>query len=250
MCAMKKATLASFIALAGLASLAPAADEGFQSLFDGKTLTGWHTSAQTGHSAASQHKTAGRWVVEDGAIVGSQDVPGNGGIVLTDESFGDFEVALEMRNDFGPDSGLFLRSTEDGTAYQAMIDYHADGNLMGVYGEGALGGRPHVQNFSFGKLVTEIVPVAGTPVPLPVDPSQWPSFWKHGQWNELRARIVGNPPTITTWINGKRFMEVQETEKRHPDSGRIALQVHGGGDFTKQYVRYRAIRVKRLSPAK
>jgi hypothetical protein len=247
---MKKTSLAPFLVLALLASLASAADEGFQSLFDGKTLTGWHTSAQTGHSVTSQHKTPGRWVVEDGAIVGSQDVPGNGGIVLTDESFGDFEVALEMRNDFGPDSGLFLRSTEDGSAYQAMIDYHADGNLMGVYGEGALGGKPHVQNFSFGKVVTEIVPVAGAPVPLPVDPSQWASFWRHGQWNELRARIVGNPPTITTWINGKRFMEVQETEKRHPDSGRIALQVHGGGDFTKQYVRYRAIRVKRLSPAK
>ena len=121
---------------------------------------------------------------------------------------------------------------------------------MGVYGEGALGGKPHVQNFSFGKLVTEIVPVAGTPVPLPVDPRQWPSFWKHGQRNELRARIVGNPPTITTWINGKRFMEAKETETGHPDTGRIALQVHGGGDFTKQYVRYRAIRVKRLAPAK
>jgi hypothetical protein len=52
------------------------------------------------------------------------------------------------------------------------------------------------------------------------------------------------------WINEKRFMEVKETEKRHPETGKIALQVHGGGDFTKQYVRYRAIRVKRLAPAK
>ena len=97
---------------------------------------GWHASAQTGHSAASKHQTGGRWVVEDGAIMGSQDIPGNGGILITDEKFGDFEVVLEMNNDFGPDSGLFLRSTEDGTAYQAMIDYHANGNLMGVYGEG------------------------------------------------------------------------------------------------------------------
>ena len=47
--------------------------------------------------------------------------------------------SLEMKNDFGPDSGLFLRSTEDGKAWQAMIDYHKDGNLMGIYGEG-LGG--------------------------------------------------------------------------------------------------------------
>jgi len=100
-----------------------ASPDGFTSIFDGKTLNGWHASAKTGHSSASQHKSGGRWFVEDGAIVGSQDIPGNGGILITDEQFGDYEVVLEMNNDFGPDSGLFLRSTEDGTAYQAMIDY-------------------------------------------------------------------------------------------------------------------------------
>ncbi|KKL83007.1 hypothetical protein LCGC14_1979060, partial [marine sediment metagenome] len=35
-------------------------------------------------------------------------------------------------------------------------------------------------------------------------------------------------------------------EKRHPDTGGIALQVHGGGDYTKQFVRYRKVRVKEL----
>ena len=97
----------------------------FEPIFDGKTLDGWHASAQTGHSRKSGNKSGGRWVVEDGAIVGSQDIPGNGGIFITDEQFGDFEIVLEMNNDFGPDSGLFLRSTEKGTCYQAMIDYHA-----------------------------------------------------------------------------------------------------------------------------
>ena len=77
---------------------------------------------------------------------------------------------------------------------------------------------------------------------------KWPEFWKHGQWNELRARIVGNPPKITTWIKGVKFMEWTETEKRLPDNGGIALQVHGGGDSTKQFVRYRNIRVKPLGP--
>ena len=33
---------------------------------------------------------------------------------------------------------------------------------------------------------------------------------------------------------------------REPDDGRIALQVHGGGDYTKQFVRYRNVRVKVL----
>ena len=63
-------------------------DAGFVSIFDGKTLKGWHVSAKTGHSGASDHKTGGRWVVEDGAIIGSQDTPGNGGIVITDKQPG------------------------------------------------------------------------------------------------------------------------------------------------------------------
>jgi len=220
-------------------------DAGFVPIFDGKTLSGWHTSAQSGHSNASKHKTAGRWVVEDGAIIGSQDIPGNGGIVLTDKPYGNFEVALEMNNDFVPDSGLFLRSTEKGQAYQYMIDYHANGNLAGVYGEGLSGGI-HRRNFTFLDKVTEIKQ-DDCPFPLPVKPADWAEFWKHGQWNELRARIVGNPPTITTWINGVRFMEFTDSEKRHPDTGGIALQVHGGGgDLTKYFVRYRNIRVKPL----
>jgi hypothetical protein len=220
-------------------------EAGFVSIFDGKNLDGWHTSAQTGHSRASKNKSGGRWVVEDGAIIGSQDIPNNGGIVITDKQYGDFEVALEMNNDFVPDSGLFLRSTERGQAYQYMIDYHAGGNLAGVYGEGLSGGI-HLRNFDFLEKVTDIR-AKDCPFPLPVSPADWPEFWKHGQWNELRARIVGNPPTITTWINGVRFMEFTDSEKRHPDTGGIALQVHGGGgDLTGQFVRYRKVRVKEL----
>jgi hypothetical protein len=226
------------------------AEEGFTPIFDGKSLAGWHASAKTGHSRASKNTTGGRWFVEDGVLMGSQDIPGNGGILITDEQFGDYEVALEMRNDFGPDSGLFLRSTEDGTAFQAMIDYHAKGNLMGIYGEGGLGAKPNVMNFAFGEKVTEIREIISPVVPsLPVAVESWAKFWRHGEWNELRARIVGNPPHIETWINGVKFCDWQETERRHPDTGGIALQVHGGGDLTKQFVRYRNIRVKKITPA-
>src|SRR5207302_876466 len=162
----------------------------------------------------------------------------------TDKHYGSFEVALEMKNDFGPDSGLFLRCDEKGKCYQAMIDYHAKGNLMGIYGEG-IGGQPHVRNFDFLDHV-EKIKKHDAPFPLPVSPEQWPSFRKHGTWNELRARITGNPPALTTWIRGVKFMEYTDTKKRLPDKGGIALQVHGGGDYTRQFVRYRNIRVKVL----
>lgn len=220
-------------------------DAGFQPIFNGKNLDGWHVSAATGHSGASKNKSGGRWVVENGAIIGSQDIPNNGGIVITDKAYGNFEIVLEMNNDFVPDSGLFLRSTERGQAYQYMIDYHAGGNLAGVYGEGLSGGI-HRRNFSFLDKVTDIKQDE-CPFPLPVKPADWPKFWKHGEWNELRARIVSNPPKIVTWINRVRFMEFEDNEKRHGNTGGIALQVHGGGgDLTKQFVRYRNIRVKTL----
>jgi hypothetical protein len=228
-----------------------AAEPGWIALFDGKSLDGWHVSAKSGHSRNSTNTSGGRWVVEDDAIVGSQDIPGNGGIILTDREFGDFEVVVEMKNDFGPDSGLFLRSTEDGKAYQAMIDYHSGGNLMGIYGEG-LGGKPHIRNYSFKGTVTDIdvKPMGDPQVPFPILPDAWPSFWRHGQWNELRARIVGGAkPTITTWINGVKISEWTETEARHPARGRIALQVHGGGapaDYDGKFVRYRGVHVREL----
>lgn len=221
-------------------------DAGFVTIFDGKSLDGWHVSAKTGHSRTTKNQSGGKWEIKDGAIVGSQDVPGNGGIVITDKKYTDFEVVLEMNNDDGPDSGLFLRSTDDGKCYQAMIDYHKGGNLMGIYGEG-IGGKPHVANFAFTNDVTEIKVTDYKAFPCPVSAEDWPKFWKHGEWNELRARVVGNPPRITTWIKGVKFMDFTDTEKRLSDSGGIALQVHGGGDYTKQFVRYRKIRVKELA---
>jgi hypothetical protein len=155
----------------GQADNAPAQKDkgdGYVSLFDGKSLKGWHISAQSGHSNKSKNKTGGRWVVEDGAIVGSQD------------------EATKIKEDKYPE------------------------------------------------------------FPLPVSPEKWPEFWKHGQWNELKARIEGNPPKITTWIKGVKFMEYTDTMKRLPDKGGIGLQVHGGGDYTKQFVRYRNLKVKTL----
>src|SRR4051812_83038 len=62
-------------------------ETGFVTIFDGKTLNGWKVSAKTGHSRVSKNKSGGKWVVQDGAIVGSQDVPGNGGIIITEKEY-------------------------------------------------------------------------------------------------------------------------------------------------------------------
>jgi hypothetical protein len=263
---MQRILLLPVVALSAAAFMLPATPagekkkgDGYVAIFDGKSLDGWHVSAKSGHSKKSEFKSGGKWVVADGAITGTQDMPGNGGIIITDKKYKNFEVVLEMKNDFGLDSGLFLRSTEDGKAYQAMIDYYKDGNLMGIYGEG-IGGF-HYRNYSFlaspDKITAEVKGKDKGPTPLPVSPEKWPEFWKHGEWNELKARIEGNPPTVTTWIKGVKFMEWTDDKKRLidvknkiylPDDGGIALQVHGGAPdrFFGKTVRYRNIRVKVL----
>src|SRR5688572_2602247 len=66
------------LAVSGLLLFRPfphAEESGFTPLFDGTSLSGWHVSSKTGHSGASKNTSGGRWVIEDGAIVGSQDIP-------------------------------------------------------------------------------------------------------------------------------------------------------------------------------
>ena len=62
-------------------------------------------------------------VEEGGVLAGEQDPPGsgNGGIFLTDEKFGDFELELEMNPDRGPDTGVFFRCTDAGDGFQMYV---------------------------------------------------------------------------------------------------------------------------------
>ena len=52
---------------------------------------------------------------------------------------------------------------------------------------------------------------------------------------------------MTTWIKGVKFLEwTDDGEAPRRTRAASRLQVHGGGDYTKQFVRYRKIRVKEL----
>lgn len=216
----------------------------WRAIFDGATLKGWRPTAKSPHSKASGHTTGGNWRVENGAILGGQDTPGNGGLLLTEEEFGDVEIVLETNCDFGPDSGIFMRCTEDGKAYQCLIDYHPGGTIGGILGEG-IWKRRGVRNFTFGKMPDVITLNENAEHPCPVKPEAWSKFWHVGGWNEVRARITNDPPTMTTWVNGVQIMQHTEPASVHPARGHIGLQVHGGNMFTGT-VRYRNIRVRKL----
>ncbi|MCU0228156.1 MAG: DUF1080 domain-containing protein [Bryobacterales bacterium] len=174
-------------------------DRGFAPIFNGKDLEGWHIS-KTNH-----HGTTPVWRVADGVLSGTQDRPGEGGILLTDKKYKNFEISLELRPDFGCDGGLFLRATEKGEAYQVMLDYLDGGSVGGIYGEGLKG-------------------VQGTP-------GKWRPHWKSNDWNHLRARIEGDTPRIRVWMNGTQIVDWTDTGNHLPEGatdGHIAVQVHRG----------------------
>ena len=222
-----KLRLPPLAALVAPALLFAAVPEGFTPLFNGKDLTGWHIS-QTNHHGNSQG-----WSVKDGVILATQDRPGNGGILLTDRKYRDFEVSLEVNPDWGCDGGLFLRSNEKGQAYQVMIDYLEGGSVGGIYGEG-LSALPD----GTGEKVNR----------------DWMKHWKKGEWNTLRARIEGDVPHIRVWLNDAPLVDWTDTANHAKDGateGMIALQVHFTNEKTPRWKpggfhRFRYVAVKEL----
>lgn len=234
-------------------------EPGFRWVSDGKTLKGWHKNpAKIGHG------TGGQWTVEDGAFAGEQDPPGsgNGGILLSDEKFGDFEVIFETKPDWGVCSGFFLRSNDKGQCYQIMIDYHDAGNIAEIYREGLDGATNRtfqidgVYEGDDKKVLKAIKAIRvakndrGTGGEPLINVADWPKLWRMNDWNTIRARVEGNPPTITTWLNGTLMTKYTSDKKFEDflgDRGSLAVQVHGGGGWPKgAKVRFRNIQVKEL----
>jgi hypothetical protein len=96
---------------------------GFKPIFNGQNLTGWHASSDNHHGVTPEYR------VLHGAIVGTQSPWGDGGILLTDKSYKNFELYMEVKPDYGCDSGIFIRSTESGHAYQITMDYLPGGSM-------------------------------------------------------------------------------------------------------------------------
>ncbi len=232
-------------ALHSLAHAVPTTSDWIE-LFDGKTLDGWHKNpAKIGHG------TGGIWRVEDGAITGQQDPPGsgNGGILLTDREFGDFELMIDMKPDWGVCSGLFLRGNDAGQCLQMMVDYHDAGNVGHLYGEGTGGFSTRAFDIDgvydedkklTGIKTTQHKSAADVGLIRSCTPKQWVKAWRVDGWNTARVIVKGKHPSITTWINGQEIChfdgatsstqryDKEDVLKKLSTQGRIAVQVHGG----------------------
>jgi len=213
---------------------APQIPDGFTPLFNGKDLTGWHVSKTARHG-----KTPDFHVVH-GVLLGTQQPYGQGGMLVTDKKYRNFELTLEAKPDWGCDSGIFFRATETGAAYQITMDYlgTGNGNLGRMIGEGGI---------TLPRGAAAGAQAAGAqPAPNPASQA-----WKREDWNVIRVRVEGVAPKVTVWINNQLVNEQQDDGNHAPEGmidGPIVLQVHGG---TERWVpggfwRWRNIGIREL----
>ena len=109
-------TVGCSFALVALPTLAIAQAGGFTTLFDGSSLDGWRVLGNA------------NWELSEGAVSANS---GNG-FLVSEESYGDFELSLEFWVDTPANSGIFIRcsdpqSVNDRNSYEVNIyDTRAD----------------------------------------------------------------------------------------------------------------------------
>ena len=190
-----KSIVTFILCMFGLSALAqlPA---GYTPLFNGKDLKGWHIS-RTSHQG-----TTPDFSVEEGAITVRQNPYGQGGILLTNKKYSNFELYIEVKIDSFCNGGIFIRSTESGQAYQ--VELAQPGGTGSLYGEAM-----KISQVAVAEKIKDV--------------------WKPGDWNSFRIRMEGAVPTVTLWVNGEKMWTVTQPQNDFTAgaiSGMIGLQSH------------------------
>jgi len=162
-----------------------------KSLFNGKDLAGWNI-----------HGTE-KWYVEDDLLVCESGPDSAYGYLSTEDYYKDFELELEFKQGANGNSGVFIRSTVEGTKVSGwQVEVAPPGsNTGGVY-----------ESYGRGWLIKP-------------EPSL-DQHLKFGEWNSMKIRVVGDE--ITSWLNGQEMIHLED-EKIGEGEGGIALQIHSGG---------------------
>ncbi|MCE7040178.1 DUF1080 domain-containing protein [Dyadobacter sp. CY312] len=189
--------------------------DGWQSLFNGKDLSGW-----------KQLNGKATYEVKDGAIVGTSVMDTPNSFLTTEKDYGDFIFECELKVDNKLNSGIQIRSLSKPDymngrvhGYQVEIDPSDRAYSGGIYDEARRGWL----------------------YPLDINPAGKKAF-KKDQWNKYRIEAIGN--TIRTFVND---VPVAYLVDDVTPVGFICLQVHSiGKDQSREgtQVSWKNIRIK------
>ncbi|MBO0323231.1 DUF1080 domain-containing protein [Muricauda sp. CAU 1633] len=174
-------------------------------LFNGKNLDGWVNHGEE------------KWFVENSELICESGPKAEYGYLSTEDFYDDFELTLEFKQEADGNSGVFIRSTFEGTKVSGwQVEVAPPGkDTGGIY-----------ESYGRGWLIKP-------------DPEKDKAL-KMGEWNTLKIRAEG--PSITSWLNGTEMVHLED-EKIGEGKGAIALQIHDGGGIR---VKWRNIKITPL----
>lgn len=174
-------------------------------LFNGKNLKGWVIYGTE------------KWYVQDGLLV-SESGPDKGyGYLGTKKDFEDFEIDLEFKQEANGNSGVFIRSTVDGTKVSGwQVEVAPPGNdTGGIY-----------ESYGRGWLIKP-------------EPEKDKAL-KFGEWNQMKIVVKGD--NVTSYLNGVEMVNFTDAKIGEGEGG-VLLQIHDGGGIK---VYWRNIVLKKL----
>lgn len=178
-----------------------------ENLFNGKNLDGW-----------TVHGTE-KWYVENGELICESGPDEAYGYLSTDKNYDDFTLTLDFKQEADGNSGVFFRSTFEGTKVTGwQVEVAPPGkHTGGIY-----------ESYGRGWLIQPEV--------------EKDKALKMGDWNTMKIQVFGN--SVNTWLNGEEMITLND-EKIGQGKGAIALQIHDGGGIK---VRWKNIKIQPLSP--
>ena len=216
---------------------------GWRLLWDGETTNGWR-------SARGPEFPSGGWEIKDGTLsvlAAGGEESANGGDIITQQKFSDFELKVEFKITEGANSGIkyFVDpelnkgpGSSIGLEYQILDDNNHPDAKLGVKGNRTLAS------------LYDLIPASNLSVP-----DRGKEFRGIDTWNQARIVVRGNH--VEHWLNGFKMMEYERNTQMFRalvayskysvwpqfgelPQGHILLQDHG------DQVSFRSIKVREL----
>ena len=161
------------------------------SLFNGMNLNGWEIYGTE------------KWYVNNGELICESGPDKEYGYLATKNIYKNFILELEFYQESDGNSGVFFRSSIDGTI---ITGWQVEVAPPGLHSGGIY------ESYGRGWLVKP--------------DSKYDKIVRMGEWNKMKIKVYKN--NVITWINGQELVNISD-DKIGSATGSIALQIHDGG---------------------
>ncbi len=160
-------------------------------LFNEKNLEGWDIYGTE------------KWYVEEGELICESGPDKGYGYLATKDFYRNFILELDFFQESDGNSGVFFRSSIEGTK---ISGWQVEVAPPGLYSGGIY------ESYGRGWLIK----------PSP----DLDNIVKMNSWNSMKIEVYEN--SVSTWINNQKMIELTD-DKIGKANGSIALQIHDGG---------------------